>query len=326
MDSCIHDCHCHLGVAAAPGDAARLAEAIRAESAARGPLSLHVMSTNHLDLAVLEELIASDRGRSVVPYFGIHPWYSHLFCTAEHVDKAQHYAACLSPAPDAQLLAALPPPMFVGHHMEWVRRLARQCAGAGARFGIGEIGLDKLFRVPRSGFYGNPTASGEAPLLGSRVTMAHQQQILAAQLQVALELAVPVSLHCVKAHGALFDAVTQGYGSISTVVLHSYSGSVDQARAWVARLRARRQRLAFSFSHAINGAAARRATLQQVVALLDDTQVVVESDLPVDEFFLRRGPEEYFHQLRQIAGAIGAAKNRTVPHQAAVMHAAALQL
>lgn len=321
----ILDCHCHIGVTAELHDALRLAAAIAAAAAAR-PLQLHVMSSNATDLAVLEQLVARDDSGSVVPYFGIHPWYSHLFCATEHVDKAQHYQSVLSPAPDHQLLAQLPSPMYLGHHMNTVRRLARQCAAAGTPYGVGEIGLDRLFRLPSSGFYGNPAVCAtKVRLTACKVTMAHQQHVLATQLQVALELGVAVSLHCVKAHGALYEAVTGGFGGISAVALHSYSGSTEQARMWVAHFRARRRALVFSFSHAINGPPARLAALQQLVALLDDRQIVVESDWPLDEYFLR-DPDAYYRQLHHMVQTLGAAKNRTAPQQAAVMHAAALQL
>lgn len=323
MARCIHDCHCHLGVAATVDDAPRLAQAICAEAAVR-PLALHIMTCNHLDLAVLQRLIALDTG-AIIPYFGIHPWYSHLFSTTEHVDKGLHYRSVLRPPPEPQLLAVLPPPIYVGHHLATMRRLAQQCVAAGTAYGIGEIGLDRLFRLPASGFYGNNAAAGVEGLTAAKVTMAHQRHILAMQLQLALELAVPVSLHCVKAHGALFDEVTRGYGSISTVVLHSYSGSVDQARAWVAQMRHQRRPLAFSFSAVINGSDARVATLRQLAALLEDHHILAESDLPVDRYFLQ-DPAPYYRQLQLIVETVGAAKNRTVAVQTAAMHAAALQL
>lgn len=328
IDNYIHDCHCHLGVGAEVRDVPLLVEAFRAETRVHGPLSLHIMSTNHLDLAVLEQLVQCDT-RTVVPYFGVHPWYSHLFSTTEHIDKAQHYKRCLSPAPDPQLLEVLPAPIFLGDHMIRVRKLAEACIAARIRYGIGEIGLDKLFRVPSNGFYGNNPASDSAGasavrLTGCKVAMAHQQQVLTAQLQLALELGAPVSLHCVKAHGALFDTVTQGFEGISTVVLHSYSGSVDQARAWVARFRARNRQLRFSFSRVINGS--KPAALEQLAAVLDDSHILPESDMPVDEFFLRQGTEPYYAQLLDIATALGAVKNRTAHQQMEVMHAAALLL
>ena len=93
-----------------------------------------VMSTDLGDMATvcaLQHLMqesaaaAADPSQAqIVPAFGVHPWYSYKYYipTSEQGEaeapalptgaaKAAHYAAVLSPAPDAAFVAALPDPV-----------------------------------------------------------------------------------------------------------------------------------------------------------------------------------------------------------------------
>ena len=83
---------------------------------------------------------------------------------------------------------------------------------------VGECGLDKAARAPETG----------------RTEWAAQQTVFEAQMRLAAALGRPVSVHCVRAHGALYEylreAEAQGEGAAPpTVALHSYTGSPDLA-------------------------------------------------------------------------------------------------
>lgn len=285
------DCHCHLSVEITRDGGKELLAKVR-EYEEEYKFSL--MSTNHIDVDIVKEIgdgagaavglaagLAADTGPGaarpapLVPYFGVHPWYSHLFAT-EARPKAEHYQAVLTPDVGPELLDVLPEPILLQDHLDKIRRFCndfRVC-------GIGEIGLDKLFRIPSNGYYGNQEVSNDSDtkLSRYRVKMDHQVNVLVSQLELARELDVAVSLHCVKAHGALYDAVQGLAPALLRIVLHSFTGSIEQALLWKRNF----NQVMFSFSNYINGSEAKRSQLKQLVELLQDDQILVESDLSLD--------------------------------------------
>ncbi|KAG7812106.1 hypothetical protein KL921_001338 [Ogataea angusta] len=164
---------------------------------------------------------------AVIPSYGIHPWYSHLFSFVPvntEEEKRKHYHEILNPLPTEELLTNLPMPIYLGDH---IRTIERYLEAGGT---IGEIGLDKVFRVPNSGFMGPLEGSG---LSSCRVSMDHQVSIFETFLRMAQAKNKPVSIHCVGCHGKLFDSVQKIVKSPGLVTLHSYSGSYDQFKLWM---------------------------------------------------------------------------------------------
>ncbi|KAK3901796.1 Cut9-interacting protein scn1 [Staphylotrichum tortipilum] len=177
------------------------------------------------------EFPISDR---VVPSFGWHPWFSHQLyddtvpspnpasptpisaANHEPPTKTAHYTAVLSPAPSADFIESLPDPLPLSAFLAATR--ARVLAAHGVAL-VGEIGLDKAFRLPwphpqpppsNNNDDGAPLTPGgrEGRLLSPHhVRVPHQLAVLAAQLHLAGEMGVAVSVHGVQAHGVLFDAL-----------------------------------------------------------------------------------------------------------------------
>lgn len=288
------DAHCHLGVEFTPDAASQLAKNIKSED-----VTFCLMSTNGIDLPIIAEI--AQEAHNVVPYYGVHPWYSHLFAVEELLDKKEHYTSILDPKPNEELLSILPEPVSLQKHLEKIRELVGICESEGRRYGIGEIGLDKLFRIPSNGFYGNQLIKEDVKLTNSKVTMKHQLEVFKQQLELALELQVSVSMHCVKAHGPFFDTVKKY--SIPNIVLHSYSGSVDQAKAWVREYKKRKELLMFSFSNYINATENKLSVLGQLVGVLGDEQILTETDMPLDRFF-PKASEQYYSHLDGIMSAL----------------------
>lgn len=168
--------------------------------------------------------------RKVVPSFGWHPWFSYQFYndaaaddvtydandTDKQQQKARHYTAVLSPTPDADFIASLPDPRPLrGYIAETRNRLIAFPTAL-----VGEIGLDKPFRLPAAwstSELDRATEKHEGATPGGRegrklspyhVRMPHQQEVLKAQLRLAGELGRAVSVHGVQAHGVLFDVFT----------------------------------------------------------------------------------------------------------------------
>ncbi|KAL2114768.1 hypothetical protein VUR80DRAFT_78 [Thermomyces stellatus] len=173
--------------------------------------------------------LASPDSKSVVPSFGWHPWFSHqifndrephaISLPADPADeeavqdfKTKHYAAVLNPASkDPTFIAQLPTPIPLSSFLEATR--SRAAAHPVAL--IGEIGLDKAFRLPEKWPEDAPPRDASLTPGGREgrklsphgVAMGHQIAVLQAQLSLAGELQLPVSVHGVQAHGVLYDAI-----------------------------------------------------------------------------------------------------------------------
>ncbi|EAQ88232.1 hypothetical protein CHGG_04851 [Chaetomium globosum CBS 148.51] len=196
------------------------------------------------DRSVLASPAKQDTPDKIIPAFGWHPWFSYQLyddtetstASPETTDqhKTQHYRSVLSPQPDDAFIASLPNPIPLSSFLADTRQ---RVLDAGTAL-VGEVGLDKAFRLPWPWGIKDPAAAAEhttttteaeaeaeasAPsrrdetltpggregrmLSPHHVKMAHQIRVLQAQLRLAGELGVAVSIHGVQAHGVLFDAL-----------------------------------------------------------------------------------------------------------------------
>jgi len=176
---------------------------------------------------------ASQRPGKVIPSFGWHPWFSYQLyddaapisartydpekAIGEDVDaeRLRHFAAVLSPPPqDVAFAASMPPIRPLSEFIEETR--ARLQAHPIAL--VGEIGLDKRFRLPEPWKDGESHPSrddGMTPggregrlLSPHHVKMSHQVAVLKAQLKLAADMGRAVSVHGVQTHGVLFETLT----------------------------------------------------------------------------------------------------------------------
>lgn len=197
-----------------------------------------VAASHGLEPAAVSLLPPSDelskRGEEcrVLPSFGWHPWFSHQLyedalpqstytppadetdLLALDVAKKKHYQAVLAPTPVGDdFIASLPTPLPLSSFVDATR--ARLDSFPHAL--VGEIGLDKAFRLPRQ-WNSSDVASRDDDLTPGgregrllthyRVRMPHQQAVLRAQLSLAAAYGRPVSVHGVQAHGVLYDTVS----------------------------------------------------------------------------------------------------------------------
>lgn len=167
--------------------------------------------------------------QKVIPCFGWHPWFSHQLyddsltgdaitfdpsSSNQHLEKLRHYNAVLAPSPksreDEDFIMQLPTPRSLSSLITQTRNYLE----AHPLALVGEIGLDKAFRLPSHGPAPDDMDSGMTPgrrngqsLSPYRVNMDHQIRILKAQLNLAGEMGRAVSVHGVQAPGVLYEAL-----------------------------------------------------------------------------------------------------------------------
>ncbi|KAJ2373180.1 Cut9-interacting protein scn1 [Coemansia sp. RSA 2607] len=140
-----------------------------------------------------------------------------------------------------------------------LRRLIKEHGGI-----VGECGLDKVARNRES----NKVYPFEP-----------QIRLLKEQLEIACELDVAVSLHCVRAFGTLVDVLQDGQkrGMLPPrIMLHSYSGSADMLRQIFCKGELGK-RIYVSFSHFVNGRNVEKS--RQCIQAVPEDRILVESDL-----------------------------------------------
>lgn len=166
----------------------------------------------------------ADSSCQVVPSFGWHPWFSHQIFddhtstsedTSNEPDKIAHYKSVITPTlEDEDFLRALPDPRPLSALLAQIRQYLQQYRYAL----VGEIGLDRSFRLPENWL---PNIHTERPpdltpggregrmLSHFKVHIDHQRKVLKTQLKLAGELQRAVSIHGVAAHGILFDTLRE---------------------------------------------------------------------------------------------------------------------
>lgn len=179
------------------------------------------------------------REEGIVPCFGWHPWFAHqMYIDNDDGDtdaegkgqtklegdaKIAHYQKVLQPGrpdplsdEDRQIFLSFPDPTSFAAFLQQTRQYLQQYPLAL----VGEIGLDRSFRLPEA-WNDNPdlwskrdcslTPGGRE---GRRLTpfkcsQQHQKQIFKMQLQLAAEMDRAVSVHGVQAHGLVLETLSE---------------------------------------------------------------------------------------------------------------------
>lgn len=275
------DAHCHLSYDCSATDEQLRSDHVRC-----------VMCSNDKDWQAMKKINVEGIKRS----FGIHPWYCHLF-KLEHIDKRAHYERVLDWKDEDEfnaMIEVLPDPMHLETYIaqEYDSELVSV---------IGEIGLDKLFRLPKNtGFY----LGGSGPMSRIRVKMSHQIDVFKRFCQLARQYDKPVSIHGVKCHGLLYDICREELMPYNVkICLHSVTASVESIETWIKQYG---KSVFFSLSKWINFKDSNEA--KKLVKMLPLQCILTETDFPIDKF----DDVELADQLRYICDQIDSALDRTV--------------
>lgn len=327
----VFDAHCH------PTDTMATMLAVPKMKAK----ALTVMATRSQDQELVAQVadtyglkssntIQKTQNECIVPCFGWHPWFSYQLYDDRDKDEPgsnmeafqiQHYETVLLPKPeDTSFLKALPPPRSLKGFLQQTKDYLEKYPLAL----VGEIGLDKQFRLPAEGREATKRTDDSEATPGGRegrrlspyrVQMDHQRTILKAQLNLAGEMNRAVSIHGVQAHGILFDTLKEtwiGYekekisrrerrkvrgiplmpdddedSELSEkqeikpfpprICLHSYSGSPEALKQYYHH--SVPAEIYFSFSTAVNMLSPASAKAFEVIKVVPDDRILIESDL-----------------------------------------------
>lgn len=160
------------------------------------------------------------------------------------------------------------------YHGDWRAELAamRPLFDDPAVIAVGEIGLDHHWPLPAQ----------------------EQYDLFEAQLQLAQELDLPVSVHDREAHAEMYELLRQ-YRPRG--VLHCYSGSAEDA-AWLTA-----QGMALGFGGAVTYKGAKRAA--KVLAMVPHELAVLETDCPYMSPEPVRGTRNDSRNIAHVAAKIG---------------------
>lgn len=142
---------------------------------------------------------------------------------------------------------------------------------------VGEFGLD-YHRLPLSNFDNDRHASrkvghDETDGVDASSIIEQQKNVARTELRLAMDIKKPVLFHCRDAHAdlqAIVDETRFDIGRSPKGVVHSFTGSMDEAREWLER----------DFLIAFNGIITFAPELEEVVRFVPLEKMVVETDSP----------------------------------------------
>ena len=266
LHSRLNDAHCH------PTDHPNtLSKLDRSASGA-----LCAMSTRPDDQSLVLDF-AAENPDVVVPFYGYHPWYSHLFVVSS---EKEHYTSILKPCPPTDFIEHLPAPI------SWTQALLelRKRLESNPQAQLGEIGMDKSFRLPMH-------LNGKRQGLSVYKTSAeHQSRIFIDQVRLAVELSRAVSIHSVQCHGLVFQLLqslwserpmrttdperTTDNQQKPRICIHSASIPPETLRQYISPKVP--CRVYFSFSMAINSRYGGK--LVELIRATPEDRILIESD------------------------------------------------
>lgn len=211
------DAHCHPTDDPRPwGKVEVLIEKLRHVKIGR----ICAMSTSTKDQVYVAKL-SQALPNKVIPAFGYHPWFVHTISINSNMTAEEHYKSVFGKKAESEELQellhdGLPEPIPLQSILQELRKNLE----AHPDSLLGEIGIDRVFRLPRDpkGWTREPDEeeekeSNESPSLGRRKrpltsltpSIDHQLEVAKSQIALAIELKRSISFHSVRAGGALTD-------------------------------------------------------------------------------------------------------------------------
>ncbi|CAL9736057.1 uncharacterized deoxyribonuclease YMR262W [Monosporozyma servazzii] len=207
---------------------------------------------------------------------GIHPWYAHLYTLDPHTTKTDHYKQVLKWSGNGRdkidhfqseftlLIQQLPDPVVIQDDTELALPLPHF---------IGEVGLDKVFRIPLT--KGKQKLGDTVALSHFTCSLEHQLVILEWWLRQASKYSLSVQLHAVKYPDPILQSCRKCLASNPNcnILLHGFQGSVENLTQWIRHFT--KERVYVSFNTHLN-----ERLLDSYHEVLDSNHVLAETDWP----------------------------------------------
>jgi Tat protein secretion system quality control protein TatD with DNase activity len=271
----LHDAHCH------PTETSQTLTEIDPMSSG----SLCAMASRLSDQSLVSSF-HEDNPEIVIPFFGYHPWFAHLIA----IDGDDHYGSILKPRPTDTFRPHLPEPVAWSDALQELRRRLE----SNPRAQVGEIGLDKAFRLPNH-INGERDTSSPDGLSPYKTKVDHQLRIFIDQCKLAGEFGRAVSVHSVQCHGLVFTTLqslwkgheinkkklsqkSDGPGAVKQfpprVCIHSASLPIETLKEYLNP--SVPAKVFLSFSTAINARYGQK--LLDLISAVPDDRILIESD------------------------------------------------
>jgi TatD DNase family protein len=161
-------------------------------------------------------------------------------------------------------------PWRVGRQGEdWLQQLEHFLV-AHPQASVGEIGLDRWMRNP---------------------DLPHQRNVFISQLELAIRLQRPVTIHCLQAWGTMLEIMEDYAARLPGFLLHSFAGPVGQVDRWV--------ELGACFSLSGYFARPEKAAKLEAWRRIPLQRILIETDAPD----MLPPPESRIHPLKSSDGA-----------------------
>ncbi|ORY88821.1 TatD family [Leucosporidium creatinivorum] len=264
------DAHCH------PSDDESFEGAL--ESIASSKLGTICAMSSSLENQEITTKLWERNKNKILPCYGLHPWFIHSLSLSDSPTvptREEHYTTLFpsstdvsQPSPSlATLLSSLPPPLLLSNFLSTLTNNLEAHPTAL----LGEIGLDKAFRIPNP-----PELASSAKNSDLQTPLAHQIAVAEAQIRVAIRLERHLSFHSVRAPQdtvRLLERIRgepDGWGRVH-VCLHSFGGSPETAK----QVQKMHPNAFFSFSTIISG---RSPRFHELLRAINADRLLVESD------------------------------------------------
>lgn len=330
-DNRIVDAHCHISLEPLDLNPEKdnlkhiIGEVISTSVGGDKDLILNIMSTTHFDHELLFKSNALEKtGGSYKLGLGIHPWYSYLYTFDKGISKLDHYLSVITVDNkevaeklnievseinkiETYVKTVVEENIHILPDVHYINDIFTDEVFKQYNF-IGEVGLDFI-----------ATATKVAHITGFKdvkVNKNHQTRIFEFFLQKYIQNRSNmkfISVHSVKAPQATFEAIKsldksiQGKNQKANIVLHSYTGTIDQFEQQYLKLKNINSFI--SLSTFINCRDPLTKKQKKLISQLDVKNMLIETDVPINT---SRENFNFIDNLKNTLNVIHKLKNTTL--------------
>lgn len=271
------DVHCHPNLAYDGQDLQRVIKEINQLKANK----ICVMSSDLESQYVIEE-IYKKCSLKVKPAFGLHPWFSHQVCFNDQ-PESEISPLVLEDEEQELVKSYLPKQIDIVRFLDELKDRLVSIPDSM----LGEVGLDKSFKVHTQVPIQNQDMNQEIAnqeggmrLIKSKVKIEHQIKVLESQIDLAISLRKPISLHgvkCIQEMIQVFNRIKRRNPISNTIRInwHSPYISADSLQTLIKNYSSF---LYYSYSIRLYKTELELKRLNELIALTPNDKILIETD------------------------------------------------